>query len=266
MSVDVFPRTLTAGADYWWNVVAGNVEGVSVDHKFGRNPSVGNAWDAVSIGALYQTPQVAGATTLRVAAGDANDSSAGSGAREITLQGLDTNGALVTEAIPTAGASASAATTTVFLRLHRAWVSAAGTYLLDPTGSHADDIVIENGAGGTTWLTIDATDIARGQSEVGLYTIPLGLTGFVCNTHISVDSNSRADIMLIQRQGVLLTSPPYGALRLQQQWGGVSGEAGLNPMAPLGPFPELTDIGFLAKSGTPSEVDIDFQIILIDNP
>lgn len=102
------------------------------------------------------------------AGGNAADTAAGAGAREVTLIGLDASGNVVTEAIATNGISASSATTNSFIRLYRAYVSASGTYATAAAGSHTAAIVIENSAGGTDWLTIDATSFPLAQSEVSV--------------------------------------------------------------------------------------------------
>ena len=216
------------------------------------------------MGAVYQTPQPAAATTLRVKAGNVNDTAAGTGAREITLQGLDDTGTEVTETLATAGTSASLATTATFIRHYRAYVSKSGTYAAIGTSSHADDIVIENGAGGTDWLTIDSTIFSRGQSEVALFPVPLGKEAYIYNIHINVDSVKTASILLFKRESILDSAAPYQARRLQHQWGGVSGSIIQNTEYPMGPFPALTDIGFMAKAATASEVDVEFVILLID--
>lgn len=246
--------------DFWQQVAEGNVAKHSHVHKFGRHLSVGTGFVAVSVGGVYQMPQVSGAAALRVKIGDTNDTALGSGAREITLEGLDETGAMVTEAIPTAGTSAGAASTATFMRLFRAYVSKSGTYATTAGGSHAADIVIET-TGGTAWATIDESDLALGQTEIGLYTVPLGSTAYVTNMSTSVDSAKLTEFRFFQRRNILETVAPFSALRIIRE---MEGSDEFVPVIPLGPYPALTDIGFLAKaaSGTP-EADVDFEILLV---
>jgi len=251
--------------DFWLELQRSAVGGYSELTKFGRNPSVGTSFETITKGAVYQTPQVGAATALRVKAGDANDTAAGSGAQEITLIGLDETGAEVTETLATAGASASAATSATFMRLYRAYTSASGTYATTATGSHTADVVIENSAGGTDWLTIDSTSYARGQSEVGAYTVPLGKTAYVVAVYVNVDSNKTADIIMFKRENILQTSAPYKCMRIQLQLGGVAGEGAISPKSYHGPYPQSTDIIFMAKAATSAEVDVNFKIILVNN-
>ena len=83
MTLQVYPDYTSD--EFWLNVQRGNVPGASVVHKFGRNAAV-TTMAPIAFGGVYQTPQPASATTLRVKAGNTNDTAAGSGAREITIQ------------------------------------------------------------------------------------------------------------------------------------------------------------------------------------
>ncbi|MCK5607361.1 hypothetical protein KAR91_36090 [Candidatus Pacearchaeota archaeon] len=247
----------------------GHIPGIEVVHKFGRNAAIPTTFEPVSIGGLYPTPQVSGATALRIkAGGNANDTVAGSGARKVTLQGLDETGALITEEVSLAGASASAATTATFLRLFRFFVSESGAYgTFNPIGvSQAAAITIENAAGTEDWGIVDfETAWGRGQSEVGLYTVPLGKVAFVSTMDTSVDVTKVVDIVAFSRRGILDTVAPYQAIRTFAELSGVSGEESAAPSTPYGPFPALTDIGMVAKvtSGT-AEMDVHLEILLID--
>lgn len=234
-------------------------------HKFGRSIAT-TTFTAVAFGGAYQMPQVAAATKLRVKAGDIKDTAAGDGARKIVIQGIDEVGDLVSETLITAGASASANSVNDYIRLFRAYVSESGTYDDGTSGSHEADLVIENSAGTAAWLTIDSTDVSRGQSEVAWYTIPTGKAAYVTHVKINSDSTKATTILFGKRENILDAAAPFQAFRLQFQLGGLSGEHILNPETPYGPFISNTDIGFLAKvSVGTGEVDIDFEIILVDN-
>lgn len=253
--------------DIYFEVARGNVPGRSVIHKFGRNNAVGTSFAPIAMGGIYRTPQVAGATTLRIKAGDANDTAAGTGARTVTLEGLDQTGAFATESLTTAGASAGTAGAITFMRLFRAWVATSGSYAdpNTPTGSHIADVVIENGAGGTDWATISLSGVARGQTEIGAYTVPLGKEAYAIIVAINTEASKDTDVLMYQRPDILQTAAPYSAQRVLLELGGTAGEAGLNPKSPMGPFPALTDIYFMGRVASGSgEVDVDFEIHLVD--
>ncbi len=235
-------------------------------HKFGRNDAVGTSFVPVAMGGVYQTPLSSSATTLRIAAGNANDTAAGTGAREVLLFGIDENGDHASEAVATAGASASSATSTTFMRLYRAYVSSSGTYATQSAGSHAGDIVIENGAGGTTWATLSSTDFPKAQSEIGVYTIARGKKGYIPNMKIFADSTKTTDIIFFQRTDILRTSAPHAAMRMATDITITGGESDIMVSTPMGPFIGPCDIGFMAKvDQTTAAVEVDFEIIEVDD-
>lgn len=195
-------------------------------------------------------------------AGNANDTAAGSGARAITVQVLDETGALVEETVATAGASASAVTTVTAIRLLRAWVSSSGTYASSTAGSHAAAIVIENGAGGTTWGTIDATAFPKGRTQIGAYSVPLGKTALIQKFMLTTGSNKPVDFILFSRKNILETAAPYTTMNAHLEMFGLSRSFNSQQGIPFGPFPALTDFGFMVKGATTPNVTVDFEILL----
>jgi len=252
--------------DFYSEVAKGNVAGHSLIHKFGHNAATPTTLTPICSIGDYLTPQVAGATTLRIkAGGDANDTAAGSGAREVTLQGLDETGALVSEAIATAGASASAVTTTTFIRLFRAKVTASGTYATSTTASHTAAITIENGTGGTDWGTVDLNGFALSQSTIGAYTVPLGKTAYLLAYDINAETTKIVDAVFFQRQSVLDAAAPYESMRIVFEIVGLIDTRSKTLKAPIA-FPALTDIGFMAKvSVGTANVSVNFDILLVDD-
>lgn len=251
--------TFPAGLD----ISRGIGQGVTKNHKFGRNKIVGSTFAPISIGGVYQTPQANAATALRIAAGGNTDDTAnGSGARAITITGLNAQGIEISETIATNGASASLPTAQTFIRLYRAFVSASGTYASQNAGSHANSIVIENAAGGTTWATITDTDFSRGQSQIGVYSVPLHRTAFISSIKISSDADRRVNLILFQRQQILQIAAPYEAMRVVEEYPQIAGLHDVHFNQPLGPFPELTDIGFMGKAASnTADISVSFEII-----
>ena len=238
---------------------------VTTDQNFGRNSAVDTTFAPIAAGGIYRTPQVSGATTLRVkAGGNANDTAAGTGARKILLTGLDETGALKSEELTLAGASAGASTTTTFLRVFRCSISESGTYATTAAGSHSANIAVENTAGTEDWLTIPVGVIPRGQSQIGAFTVPLGKELYIVYSVVSVDSNKVLDVILFQRRDILQTAAPYSAMRTVDEHVGVVGSITKAYAFPLGPFPALTDIGYMARvaSGT-ADATVTFNYALV---
>lgn len=264
-SPSILTRTTPPGLD----IARGLVGGVTVVHKFGRNDSVGTIFVPISFGGVYNMPQAAAATTLRVkSGGNANDTAAGSGAREITLEGLDETFTEVTEAVATAGAGASSATTATFTRLFRAYVSSSGTYATSASGSHAGDIVIENGAGGTDWTTIDSTGYPKSQTEIGAYSVAANKTAFVRLVNVSVDSGKTVDLIFSTRANADDAAAPYSAFRTTSEItslvGGSIEKFGTRE-ANFGPYIGPYDFLFMAKVSTgTASVSVEFEILIFD--
>lgn len=250
-------------ADFHIDIARGNKNEFSVNHKFGRNALVGTSFVLISNGGVYQTPQVSGATQLRIKAGNANDTANGSGARTVFIQGLSASGALISETLTTNGASNGTASVNSYLRLFRTYVLTSGTYGSTAAGSHSADIVIENAAGGTTWATIDSTSFPKGQGEIAAYSVPLGYQAWIKNIFIHVESSKPTDVLLFQRQNILQTSAPYSPVRLVYSAIGITNELMITRQIPLGPYAALTEFGFMGKtaSGT-AAVSVNFDILL----
>ena len=258
-------QPLSMPRDFYMEVAKGNIAGHSLVHKFGHNDAVGTTYVPIAQGGIYRTPQPAAATTLRVKAGNTNDTAAGSGAREVTVQGLDETGAVVTEALATAGLSASAATSATFIRFFRAWVSDSGTYATQTAGSHAAAIVIENSAGTQDWGTITATGFPVAQSEIGAYSVPAGFDAYLLSTIIFTDTAKTTNLIFFRRESILDAAAPYDGMRIVFDVTLEGGQTQYKPVSPQGPFTGPCDLGYMGKidAGTAS-VHVDFDLLLVD--
>jgi hypothetical protein len=247
--------------DYYKAVVEGAITDKTMNHKFGR-AVLSTSFGPVCFGGDLQMPQPAAATALRIkAGGDANDAAAGTGAREVTLQGVDASGDHISEAVATAGASASSPTSASFIRLYRFYVSSAGAYAAATGGGHVGDIVIENSAGGTDWGTIDSTNEPRGQSEVAYYCVPTGKKAYIVDISATVDATKTTDLLLFKRDTVLDAAAPYESPRLQLSLIGLDSDIHRQFKAPLGPYAANTDLWWLGKASATATVEVQMQIL-----
>ena len=110
--------------DWYTEVAKGNVPGHSLVHKFGATDA-GTTMAPVTVSGFYRVPTAA--TALEFVSDDANDDAAGTGAREVTVVGLDENWAEVTQTVVTDGLTPVALGTDL-IRLYRWYVSSSGTY------------------------------------------------------------------------------------------------------------------------------------------
>lgn len=247
--------------DFLIEVQKGSIAGHSLVHKFGRNAAVPNgSFEGINqLSAAFNF--LTAATTVRVkAGGNAADDAGGVGAREVTVEGLDDTGAYASEAIATAGASASSATTTSFWRVFRVYVSSCGTY----GAANTAVITIENSGGGTDLIMIAAVE---GQSQYGAYAVPLAKTGYLLSVKVEADAAKAADFILCIRENLTdASSAPFSPRRIKFYWDGVLGSDTLDPNSPLLVMNALTDVWIEAEGGgAATEVSCDFEILLVDD-
>ena len=224
--------------DYGLAHKLGMYEDTSSIDKFGLNPSVGSSYETIwDQGGIYAHPSSAGTMTATSASG-ASDSGI-----KVTIQGLDTNYAELSEEV-TLGATGVATTTGEFLRVFRAFVSG--------NTASSGDIDIDNG--GTTYAYIESE---FQQTMMAVYTVPAGYTGYLINANISSlkEKDYTAKLMtrvtggIFRAQGLLL-SPGTPFLR---EW----------RMPPK--VLEKTDIEIRAKTGTTGAVAAGFELLLVKN-
>lgn len=213
----------TPSHEFLIEVSKGNVPKHSIVNKFGENNAVPNgSWELV---ANLSEPTIfkSAPAAVRIKAGDAADDASGAGAQEITIQGIDNNLNRVTEAVATAGASASAATSTLFWRQDRAWVSKAGTYA---TPYNTGVVNIEPAGGGDDLLRIGA---GEGQTQHTMYSLAAGERGFVLNAYVSSSGKEVSDFRMYHRGDFHVTTAPVKSRRLIHEWNGVQGGQDFNP-------------------------------------
>ena len=244
-------------------VAKGNIAGHSLVNKFGFNDAVGATLQPIADGAVYQTPTTA--QSLEIVSSSANDTSAGTGARSVEIQGLDASFVSQTVTVATNGTSAVAVTGT-WTRVFRVMVKDSGTYATQAAGSHAGTITLRNSGAGVTWATIvlTASSFAAGQTEIGAYTVPAGYTGYLLSKHVSIESTKIPNILWFRRENADDVAAPYDSMRLFERHNGSTAEITYQPPAPTIVLPAKTDIGAMGYVATGSAaVSIEFQILLV---
>lgn len=254
------------GSDFLTEVAKGNIPGYSLVHKFGRNSAVSTTLVPICDGGFYRTPT--GTVTLEAISDDTNDTAAGTGAQEITLQYLDSNFDLQVGTIEMNGTTASTETLAGVKRLVRIYVSRSGTYASQSAGSQKGTITVRVSGGGDTWATlpeIGTSGMGVGQSLIGSYTVPAGKTAYILSGMITVDSNKSANLYFFKRENADDTSAPYtGTLRLQNVYTGLSGFQEIDHKT-YESYPEKTDIGWMGIASTAADVSVEFELLLVDN-
>jgi hypothetical protein len=173
------------------NVSRGKVRGAFHIIKFGENLDVDGSmetiWDG---GGMYTYLTTAG--VLTVTSTDSDDAASGTGARTVTVEGLDANYNQVSETLTVGGSAGSVE----FLRVFRAYVASSGS-----TGTNEGTISVASGA--TTLAQIrtagSPTSSGLGQTFMAVYTVPAGYTGFIYQWGVST-AKADGDIFLACRR------------------------------------------------------------------
>lgn len=220
-----------------WEIARGKVTDASAIDKFGYNSAVGGSYETIwDAGGTYTYPSSAVAMTAT------SDAGASDNGVEITIIGLDTNYAELTETITLAGAG-TATTNGEFLRVFRAFVS---------NGQASTDVInIDNGA--TTYAQIG---VDFQQTMMAVYTIPAGKKGYLVSGNISSqkDKDLTAKLMMREEGGVLRTKGLVltPGTPFQRAW--------IIPQE----IPAKTDVEIRAKAGATGPVAAGFEIVLVD--
>ena len=147
--------------------------------------------------------------TLRIkAGGNAGDTAAGAGCREITIVGLDATGAEVTETLATAGALASDSTTTEFYRINEIKITGMGTAL----STQLADMVIELSAGG------DVATMSRGEWGGHHFTVPLGYKAIINKIKMTSDRAVIDMIVTTYKNSVAGGTAPFSSSEIARTY------------------------------------------------
>jgi hypothetical protein len=248
-------------AEFYTEIAKGNVPGHSIVHKFGH-ANVATTMVPVCNSLVYQTPTTA--IALEVVSSDADDTSAGAGARTIYIEGLGIDGEPILQEVALNGLTAVSIPTPLW-RLTRWYVLTSGVYATPLGGSHQGTLTIRVASAGATWSVIDLTPFPHGQSEIGWFTVPNNHRAYIVSMGITVDSTKAVDIMVVRRESANVVAAPFTAMRLIAQAVSISGEARISVSnSPQNGFAEFADIGVLAKvTSSTAEITVHIELLLI---
>jgi len=153
-------------------ILQGEVQGQAGSTVFGSNTAIdtGTVPETVwSDSGLYPW-QAATPFSLEILSSSANDTSAGTGARTVTVVGLDANWAVQTQVVSMNGTSVVALTGT-WLRVNSCVVTTTGS-----GGTNAGNITLRLASAGAKQALI-AT--GAGAAAMAIYTVPAGQTAYL---------------------------------------------------------------------------------------
>ncbi len=187
----------------------GTAPGYTMVNKFGRNDDVDTAttseavWDG---GGLYTGFNAVAAQTLEIVSDNANDSSGGTGARTLTLQGLDGSYNSISETIALNGLT-TVTTSLTYLRCDRAFVATAGSI------GYNLGLITANQSTATSNIMF-TLPIEKNQTHICAYTVPAGKTAILMGFSISMlrsgTAEAECDIYVREFGGVFRSKHPVG--------------------------------------------------------
>ena len=179
--------------DFFLEIAKGNVPKHSVVIDFGRNNDIdtGADEDIWMQGGTFAEPTAA--RTMRFASSSANDAAAGTGARTVYIEGLDSSYNIATETITLNGTS-NVDSVGTYTFINSAYVTTFGS-----GGTNAGDITIT----ALVDLTVQGK-IAAGIAEhkQAIYMVPTGYSAYMTGVSMSIQqatANNSIDIVLMSK-------------------------------------------------------------------
>lgn len=233
-------------------VSRGQITGHTRFCPFGFNAAVGTSPETMwTAGATYTYPSTATVLTVVSSSTDDDGSPVGTGARTVTIIGLDANYDEVSETV-TMNGTTNVTTTQTFLRVNEAIVATAGS-----TGSNVGAITIAN----TTPVTLAEIVATAGISQQCVYTVPNGksayITRYMVSSYNSTSTGSAAQIWF----------KPYGGANLLATTVRIPGTGAFTCEADYPfPVPAKTDVEMrgVTYSGS-ANMSGQLQMVVIQN-
>ena len=228
-------------------------------HKFGFYDSVTTSLTTIwSQGGVYS--YLASASTLYISSSSTDDAAAGTGARTVTVSGLDNNFDEKVETVTLNGQSGVELNGGTWMRVNRIVVNTAGS-----GGANAGVLYVgteatpSSGVPTNKYATVAAGD---NQTLMMIYTIPRGYTGYVTQKDVSASSSAGKFAILS-----LVARPFGGVFNVKDRVLSSQGYSSIVYPYPL-KFTEKTDLEIRAKAdsaGGSVTVSAALDIILIQN-
>ena len=235
----------------------GHVEGYRLLYKFGYNPDVnGNEETVWSEGGDY--PWLDSAVTMFVSSSSANDTSGGTGANTILIQGLDEDYNEIEETVALNGQT-QVATQLSYLRVYRSYVTLAGS-----AGTSGGTVAIaSSGAtGGVPDGTVYASLALGNQTQIAAYTVPAGYTLYVDEINFTAALN-----IANKRVNASFHTREFGSNVFTTNFINVLQSSQLKQLFKYPqPFAEKTDVECRVSTNTSNNpIAASFQGVLIKN-
>tara|TARA_A100000171_G_scaffold51086_1_gene64333 strand:+ start:287 stop:1081 length:795 start_codon:yes stop_codon:yes gene_type:complete len=228
--------------------------------KFGYNSAVGDTKETIwEQGGLYAYPP--SASVMTVSSSDANDTSAGTGARTVEIFGLDADYNEINEIVTLNGQTA-VNTTKSYLRINRGLVRSAGSGGANAGIIYAGTGTVTSGVPANIYLTINGD--GDNQTLMALWTVPANYTAFLTKMSLSTGTSTNTQAVLNSS----LVARPYGEVfQIKERFTLTDGAHEQFYTFPLR-FTEKTDLemrGFSSSNSVDFNVSASMEFVYIKN-
>jgi hypothetical protein len=187
-------------------VARGQIQAHSIVTIAGYNSDVDQSWEMITPVGNLSYP--AAALQMTVSSADADDTSAGTGARTVLITGLDANYAVISETVTMNGQTA-VTTTNSFLRINSMLVTTAGASLANEGIIYIGTGTVTSGVPATIYNVIAAGFNNATSSQ---YTVPAGYTGYLAVARIGLAQDAGTTLItartrFVGTNGIALTGP-----------------------------------------------------------
>ena len=175
--------------------------------QFGANTNLQTSTQTVWTGTASNYVYPSAATVIKVSSSDANDTSAGTGARTVYIYGLDANYAEISETVSLNGQTA-VNTVNSYLRINDFYVLTAGS------GGTAAGIIYAGVGSVTAGVPATIYSImpnSYNSAAQALWTVPAGYTGYMTSCTWAA-GNTTVNLLIT---GTLLIRPYGGVLTIE---------------------------------------------------
>jgi len=226
--------------------------------KFGFNPDIDDSLETIwTQGGLYS--YLAAATQLSISSSSTADTSAGTGARTVTLSGLDADYNEISETVTLNGQTAVTSTNS-YLRIYRMVVRSAGSGGQNAGVIYAGTGTVTAGVPANKYATIAIGD---NQTLMALWTVPANHTAYLLQTDVTVattQNNKYCTVSLVAR--------PFGEVfQVKDRFVKAESQSTLAYSLPV-KFEEKTDIEYRAigdSAGADIAISAALDILYIWN-
>jgi hypothetical protein len=237
-------------------IAEGKLSDRFIVNKFGRNLDIGTGSVPEDIwggGGPYTGFPSGSAEAVRITSASASDTAAGTGARSVFIEGLDSNWNRQSELLST-NVLTPVVSANTYRRVNRAYIVAAGS-----GGVNAGNITVQHNV--TTANIFAVIQAGFGQSKQAVYTVPAGYTAYLRSMGSSILGVTGTARFI---EAALWTRLAQGGVRLRYPFA-VSNQVGDSREFHGGiPIPELTDIA-MRVTNVSATVDVTgyFDLVVV---